>query len=91
MKIEYKIRPVTRYVVTRYDEQEMVAGRFSGGCTTQGEYDNADLAYEVAYALAKEQARILNLPPGDMTVIFPKPIGKNYNLGGTHGDYPGPR
>lgn len=79
MKIEYKIRIVTRYVVTRYDESD---GGRTGSCITQGEYDNADLAYEVAYALAKEQSRLLGLAPGDETVIFPEPINQDVQIGG---------
>lgn len=68
MKTEYKIRPVTRYVVTRYNEDD--SGRAS--CTGKGEYDNADVAYEVGYALAKEEHERLGYPVGDMRIIYPR-------------------
>jgi hypothetical protein len=53
MKIEYKVRPVTRYVVTRYEESE---GGRTGSSSVKGQYDNEHVAYEVAYALAKEES-----------------------------------
>lgn len=71
MKIEYKIRPVTRFVVTRF-EQDADGMR---ECTTRGEFDNEQVAYDVGYALAKLDADNLKLPPDDMTVIFPEAVG----------------
>jgi hypothetical protein len=68
MKTEYKIRPVTRYVVTRYNEDD----NGMASCTGKGEYDNADVAYEVGYALAKEEHERLGYPIGDMRIIYPQ-------------------
>lgn len=45
--IEYKVRPVTRFVVTRYHQNEA-----SAGVETCGEFDNARQAGLVAGALA---------------------------------------
>lgn len=64
MNIEYRVKPVTRYIVTRHD----------GEATRQigNEYDNAEVAYEVGYALARQDAERLGLSPGDMGVIYPE-------------------
>lgn len=67
MKIEYKVREVTRYIVTRYEEGEHGLGSSS----VHGEYDNHDMAYEVAYALAKLDHSKSGLPPGDERIIYP--------------------
>lgn len=67
-KLEYRVRPVTRYVVTRYEES--ASGR-SGGSSQCGEYDNADIAHEVAYALCKQEHDRLGLPPGDERIQYP--------------------
>ncbi len=50
--IEYKVRPVTRYVVTRYEQEDVGA---KGTSEVKGEFDNASTAYEVGYALCKEE------------------------------------
>lgn len=71
MKIEYRVRPVTRYVVTRYHETD--EGR-TGGSETKGEYDNFDVAYEVGYALCKAEHEALGYPPDDMRVQYPRRI-----------------
>jgi hypothetical protein len=78
MKIEYKVRPVTRWVVTRYQAGESSDdGRMccAGRSETRGEFDNEQKAYDVGYALAKLEAGLRELPPGDMGVIFPDPVG----------------
>lgn len=50
--IEYKVRPVTRYVVTRFER----AGEMKQSMSeVKGEFDNASTAYEVGYALCKEE------------------------------------
>ena len=69
MKVEYSIRPVTRYVIGRYEEQDKVCGS-----STRGEYDNPNTAYEVAYALAKADHDRLGYPPGDERIKYPDPV-----------------
>lgn len=71
-KIEYRVRPVTRYVVTRFHED--AAGK-TGGSSVKGEYDNADMAYEVGYALCKEEHERLGLPPSDERIQYPQHPG----------------
>ena len=46
--IEYKVRPVTRYIVTRYESEEN-----SGASSTCGEFAQESLALQVGFALAK--------------------------------------
>lgn len=72
-KIEYRVRPVTRYIVTRYYQDSTPEGTKSGGCEERGEYGNALTAYEVAYALAKADHERLGWPIGDERIQYPKP------------------
>jgi hypothetical protein len=67
MKVEYKVREVKRYIVTRYEEDGKSA---SSG--QRGEFDNFDTAYQVGYAMAKLEHEQLGYPPGDMRVIYPE-------------------
>ena len=64
-KIEYRVRPVTRYIVTRFNEY----GNKSA-LTQTGEYDNEDEAYTVATALAFKEREDLGWPPGDERMQF---------------------
>lgn len=49
-KVEYRVRPVTRYIVTRYSE-------FGDACGSDvcGEFDNENSAIRVAMALGNEE------------------------------------
>jgi hypothetical protein len=78
--IQYQVRPITRYVVTRYEKSERC-----GSCDAKGEYDNADVAYEVAYALCKAEHEQLGLPLGSAEIIYPDKIAKPLNLGAVIG------
>jgi hypothetical protein len=64
--IEYRVRPVTRYVVTRYHRDGD-----GGGCEMLGEYDNGGVAYQVAYALCRQEHSRLGWPPGDTRINYP--------------------
>jgi hypothetical protein len=74
-KVQYRIVPTTRYIVTRY--YEGVDSRGDGdschasGCETRGEYDNASVAYHVAYALCKADHDKSDEPEGSMNFIYP--------------------
>lgn len=71
--IEYRLRPVTRYVITRYEIDEKL-----GGIRTVGEYCTHDTAFEVAYALCRAEHERLGWAPGDERIIYPialQPIG----------------
>jgi hypothetical protein len=69
--IEYRVKRVERFIVTRH---EMSADGNTGSATRQigNEYDSADTAFEVGYALARADAERLQLPPDSMEVIYPK-------------------
>lgn len=73
-KIEYRVRPVTRYIVTRYHESEN-----GGGVDTLGEYDNHDTAYAVGYALCKAEQERLGWPIGDERIMYPEHPSHNPN------------
>lgn len=66
-KIEYRVRMVPRYFVTRYHETENC-----GGSETRGEYDNAAVAHEVAYALCKAEHDRLGWAPDDERIQYPR-------------------
>lgn len=65
--IEYKVRPVTRYVVTRYE-----GSANAGSCVERGTFSSQEVAHEVAYALAKETHERLGWPPGDERIQYPR-------------------
>ena len=69
MTIEYRIKRVERFVVTRHEQDKNA----TTGSTRQigGEHDSFDVAYQVGYALARQEAERLELSPGDMGVIYP--------------------
>lgn len=68
MQIDYKVRPVTRYIITRFELSE----NGGGGVESKGEYDNGQLAYEVAYALCKAEHERLGWPIGDERIQYPR-------------------
>ena len=81
--VEYRVVPVTRYQVTRFSKSlspcrtgELVEGQ---GCCGSGEFDSADTAYEVAYALARADHERLGWPVHDDRIRYPQrecsPIG----------------
>lgn len=74
MQVEYRVRPVTRYIVTRYYEETQGAGRGLCGSQFKGEFDSSRIAYEVGYALAKEEHERLGYPIGDERIQYPAPL-----------------
>lgn len=64
--IEYKVREVKRYIVTR----------FENGSKEIGEYENKEQAYDVAYSMAFREREELGYPPGDERIIFADPHRK---------------
>lgn len=65
--IQYQVRPVTRFIVTRYE-----TGPEGGSISERGEYNNADVAYEVAYALCKRDHEVTGYPIGDDRIQYPR-------------------
>lgn len=71
-KIEYRVRPVTRYVVTRYCERSDDSGEpVCASSEARGEFDNADRAHDVAYALCRSEHEQLGWPAGDERILYP--------------------
>lgn len=67
-KIEYRIKPVTRYIVTRYE-----SGDHSNGAEQIGnEYDTADVAYQVGYAVCALEHQRLGWEIGDERIRYPE-------------------
>lgn len=72
--IEYRVRPVTRYIVTRHEKR--TDPRFDTPARSQtvekGAFDRPDLAFEIAYALCKDEHDRLGWTPGDERIQYPK-------------------
>lgn len=75
-KIEYRVRAVTRYIVTRFDsaDHKHEDGRmtYSGGSETFGEFDNEMAAYKVARGLCKTEHADKGWPIGDGRIVYPE-------------------
>jgi len=70
---EFRVRPVTRYIVTSFHRSE--DGALCDG-RSHGEFDNDATAYEVAYALCAASHERLGYPLDDMRIQYPeRPIG----------------
>jgi len=86
-KIEYRVRPITRYVVTRYHED--ADGKSTGNSRQCGEYDNEEVAYEVGYALAKAEHDRLKFPLDDPRIVYPERVFTGrIGSGGVHSSGP---
>ena len=72
-KVEYRVRPIIRFVVTRYHETE---GGNTGGTSERGHYDNEEVAFEVAYALAKAEHEQLGWPIDDDRIQYPRRLSE---------------
>lgn len=86
--VQYRVRPVTRYIVTRHEWQTSDDG-LCGSCgatTEKGEFDNARIAFEVGTALAKDEHQRLGYPPDDPRVQYPERVeAAVIGLGGYEG------
>lgn len=73
-KIEYRVRPVTRWIVTRFEQQTNEEGdTIAAASTVCGEYDTNQQAYDVGYALAKADHNRLGYPLDDDRIVYPEP------------------
>lgn len=66
---QYKVRPITRYLVTSFHRSE--DGKSCDG-RGHGEFENPDTAYQVAYALCRQKHEELGYAPGDMRILYPE-------------------
>lgn len=73
-QIEYRVRPVTRYIVTCF--RNSPTGR-TGGVSQHGEFDNEETAYAVGYALARADHEREGWPLGDGRIRYPTRPSEN--------------
>ena len=73
-KVEYRVKPVTRYIVTRFEQQTSDDERMgsSGAVAQRGEFVNAEIAYHVAYALCTAEHSAAGAPLDSPDFIYPK-------------------
>jgi hypothetical protein len=69
MPVEYRVRPVTRYMVTRWFSEGV-----AGGVEPRGVFENAETAHAVAYALCKAEHDAAGTAPDDPNFVYPKPV-----------------
>ncbi len=69
MRIEFQVRPVTRFIVTSHEQND--EGTIGTGGRGHGEFDNEEMAYQVGYALARAAHERLGYPIGDERVKYP--------------------
>jgi hypothetical protein len=60
--VEVRVRPVVRYIVTRYESGQKPDGASYGGCETIGEFANEGTADTVAMALREIERQGLRNP-----------------------------
>ena len=67
MPVEYRVRPITRYIVTRYEATDQ-----SGSSTQHGTFEDGETAYHVAYALCRAEHDKSGEPVDSQKFIYPK-------------------
>jgi len=70
-QIEYRVRPVTRFIVTRFEAP--TPERQAMGSSQHGEFDNHATAYAVAYALCSAERDRLGWGLSDERIRYPAP------------------
>lgn len=81
--IEYRVRPVTRYIVTRWEGDNDPVAKSAASRQIGNEYANAETAYEVGYALCRAEHERLGWPTGDDRIKYPgHPNEEATNLAG---------
>lgn len=68
-QLEYRVRRVERFIVTRFSRTDENS---PGTVEERGEYENPEVAHEVAYALCKREHEILGWPIDDMRIRYPE-------------------
>ena len=54
--VEYRVRPVERYIVTRFSSVDEASGTVKAGCECLGEFDNPDKAVRAKEAFEAADA-----------------------------------
>jgi len=73
LNVEYRVREIKRYTVTRHETQVSDDGAEARGSNRQigSHYDNFDTAYAVGYALCSKEHADLGYPPADERIQYP--------------------
>lgn len=71
-RVEYRVREVKRYIVTRFEEDVGV----TGSVTEHGMFPQAHVAFEVAYALCGREHELSGEPPGSEMFQYPQPLAE---------------
>lgn len=66
--IQYKVKPITRYIVTRFER----SGQSGTAVTERGQFDSYDTAYDVAYAMCKLEHDMAGTGPDDADFQYPR-------------------
>lgn len=80
--VEYRVRKVERFIVTRFTRPDEES---TGTVEVRGEYDNGEVAHEVAYALCKREHEILGWPIGDTRIQYPRNFADQATVESTSG------
>lgn len=70
--IEYRVKPITRYVVTRYEDASSGGYEQPATVTERGTFDNHDTAFAVAHALCNHEHCASGEPLDSMSFIYPR-------------------
>lgn len=72
-KVEYRVRPITRYIVTRFEEVagDAVSPSAMCGSSAHGTFENGETAYQVAYALCRKEHDDSGQPVDSVNFIYP--------------------
>ena len=80
MPVEYRVRPVTRYIVTRYED--------GAGSTQIGEYPSAETAQSVGHAMCDAERVKAGEPLDSMAFVYPGALATGgFVNGGPSGAY----
>lgn len=70
-EIEYRVRPVTRFIVTRYGKD---GG--TGSSEQKGTFDDPDVAYDAAYSMCKVEHESHGWPLDDTRIQYPRRLAE---------------
>jgi hypothetical protein len=66
MAVEFRVKEIKRYIVTRHEDNGT-----TGGTTQIGEYASGETAYQVGYAMCRHEHNASGEPVESMNFIYP--------------------
>lgn len=80
--VEYRVRAITRYIVTRHElEESEIDGGTAGSTRTMGEFDSPTLALAIGTALADQERKIIGAPDAPATPTLVTFHGVEHKVG----------